>query len=92
MLSILNIRDYCLWVNEPNPVFLILYEASSRRAYWLYFQEYFKSATAPKPKAKAKTVRIKIPMVNRVRKNFFRHARHLKEQILNKLMGADPHA
>jgi Domain of unknown function (DUF4365) len=52
----LDIRDYNLWVNEPNPVFLILYEASSRRAYWLYFQQYFKSATAPKPKAKAKTV------------------------------------
>ncbi len=28
----MDIRDYNLWVDEPNPVFLILYEASSRRA------------------------------------------------------------
>lgn len=46
---------------------------------------------APKPKAGAKTVRIKIPMANRVRTNFFRHARRLKEQVLKKLLGADPH-
>ena len=87
----LDLRDYNLWVMEPNPVFLILYEAKSRRAYWLYFQQYIKGSAAPRPKAGAKTVRIKIPMANRVRTDFFRHARRLKEQVLKKLLGTDPH-
>ena len=36
----LDLRDYDLWKEEPNPVFLILYEASTRRAYWLFVQPY----------------------------------------------------
>lgn len=28
----LDMRDYDLWTEEPNPVFLILYEATTRRA------------------------------------------------------------
>ncbi|MDR3620371.1 MAG: DUF4365 domain-containing protein [Paludisphaera borealis] len=87
----LDVRDYRLWEQEPNPVFLILFDAKSRKAYWSYFQQYIKGNTAPKPKTNAKTIRIKIPMANRVRTSFFRHARRLKEQVLKKLLGADPH-
>jgi Domain of unknown function (DUF4365) len=87
----LDIRDYNLWVREWNPVFLILYEASSMRAYWLYFQQYLKSGIVRKPKKNAKTVRVKIPTANRVKTSFFRHARHLKEQVMSKLGGVDLH-
>jgi len=88
----LDIRDYNLWVDEPNPVFLILYEAASRRAYWVYVQRYLKGSSRPKPKSTAKTVRIKIPIANKVRTRFFRHARRLKDEALRKILGADPHA
>ncbi len=87
----LDMRDYNLWVKEPNPVFLIRYEATSRRAYWLYVQQYLKGGTAPKPKPAAKSVGIKIPKTNKVRTDFFRHARRLKEEVLKRLLGADPH-
>jgi Domain of unknown function (DUF4365) len=87
----LDIRDYNLWIKEWNPVFLILYEASSMRAYWLYFQRYLKPGNARKPKKNAKTVRVKVPRANRVRTSFFRHARHLKEQVIAKLGGVDLH-
>lgn len=87
----LDIRDYNLWTNEWNPVFLILYEASSTRAYWLYFQQYLKSRHARKPRKHAKTIRIKVPRANRVRTSFFRHARHLKEQVIARLGGVDLH-
>ncbi len=88
----LDSRDYNLWIKELKPVFLILYEASSMRAYWLYFQRYLSSKHAPKLKKDAKTIRVKIPRVNRVKTSFFRHARHLKEQVLAKLSGVDLHA
>jgi hypothetical protein len=65
-------RDYDLWKDEPNPVFLILYEAATRRAYWLFVQPYFKAPGAPKPRVNAKTVRIEVPKVNKVRTAFFR--------------------
>jgi hypothetical protein len=87
----LDVRDYNLWVMEPNPVLLILYEAKSRRAYWLYFQQFLKEHEAPRPRAGAKTVRIRIPIAHRVRTAFFRHARRLKEQRLKQWVGADPH-
>ena len=87
----LDVRDYNLWVREPNPVFLILYDTASRKAYWVYFQQAVNSGAIGKPKAGAKTIRVKIPMANKVRTDFFRHARRLKEQVVVKLLGADPH-
>src|SRR6266849_2591030 len=35
-------RDLLLWINEPMPVILILYDAALDRAYWLHVQEYFR--------------------------------------------------
>lgn len=87
----LDMRDYDLWKEEPNPVFLILYEAATLRAYWLFVQPYLGGADAPKPRADAKTVRIKIPKINKVRTAFFRHARKLKAEALAVILGAKPY-
>jgi hypothetical protein len=87
----LDVRDYNLWIKELNPVFLILFEASSTRAYWLYLQQYAAQSMNRKPRAGAKTVRVKIPRGNRVRTNFFRHARRLKERVFAKLVGLNAH-
>jgi hypothetical protein len=87
----LDIRDYNLWMQEANPVFLLLYQATSNRAYWLYFQQYMKSPASHKPKKGARTFRVKIPKINRVRTNFFRHARHLKSRVFDKLIGVELH-
>ncbi len=88
----LDVRDYNQWADEINPVFLILYEASSIRAYWLYFQEYLRQAGAPKPKKGAKTIRVRVPKANRVKTSFFRHARHLKQNVHAKVNGSQAHA
>jgi hypothetical protein len=37
----LDIRDYNLWLIEPMPVILVLFDASRRRAYWLHAEAYF---------------------------------------------------
>ena len=46
-----DIRDYNLWIREPMPVFLVVYDAAEKRACWLYVQEYFEldSAFGPEP-------------------------------------------
>ena len=87
----LDMRDFELWKEEPNPVFLILYEANTRRAYWLFVQPYLSGSGAPRPRANAKSVRIKIPKINKVRTAFFRHARRLKAGALSVILGAKPY-
>jgi hypothetical protein len=57
----LDIRDYNLWMLEEMPVILILFDASHRRAYWLWVQHYFSEAVARQPRKGAKTVRVRVP-------------------------------
>jgi hypothetical protein len=60
----ISIKDYRLWIAEGYPVFLIVYDAIDRKAYWLYFQKYFKDDKTREPKAKATTITVKIPVAN----------------------------
>ena len=57
----LDIRDYNLWTIEDIPVFLVLFDATRRRAYWLHVQPYFWKHASRKPKKGAKTVRVRVP-------------------------------
>lgn len=57
----LDIRDYNLWRVEHNPVFLVLFDATRRRAYWLHVQAYFRQDPSRQPKKDAKTIRVRVP-------------------------------
>jgi hypothetical protein len=57
----LDIRDYNLWMVEELPVFLVLFDASRRRAWWLDVQRYFHENANRRPKKGAKKVRVRIP-------------------------------
>ncbi len=57
----LDIRDYNLWITENNPVFLVLFDAARRRAYWLHVQPYFQKDVARRLKRGARTVRVHVP-------------------------------
>lgn len=57
----LDVRDYNLWIVENNPVFLVLFDATRRRAYWLHIQPYFREDVTRQPKKGAKTVRVSVP-------------------------------
>jgi hypothetical protein len=57
----LDIRDYNLWLAEDSPVFLVLFDATRRRAYWLHVQRYFRRDPSRQPKQGARTVRIRAP-------------------------------
>ena len=57
----LDIRDYNLWRVEATPIFLILFDATRQRAYWLHVQPSFRMDGSPQPKKGAKTVRVRVP-------------------------------
>jgi hypothetical protein len=74
----LDIRDYNLWIEERVPVFLVLYDATLRQAYWLHIQGYFLEDTARQPRRGAKTVRVYVPAPNLVNRQAVATWRELK--------------
>jgi hypothetical protein len=86
----ISMRHYNLWSAEVMPVFLILYDATQHRAFWVYIQEYF-SDSAKKPKAKAKTLRIRVPVNNVFAESTVDYARRRKTAILASLKGKVTH-
>jgi Domain of unknown function (DUF4365) len=65
----LDIRDYNLWMMEPMPVILVLFDVYRRKAYWLAIQQYFDADAARRPPKGARTVRVPVPqrqVVNRL--------------------------
>lgn len=57
----LDIRDYNLWMMNRMPVFLVLFDSSRRRAFWLHVQGYFQKDLTDRPEPTAKTVRVHVP-------------------------------
>ncbi len=62
----LDIRDYNLWRGEQIPVILVLYEATTRRAYWLDVKRFFMEDESRRPAKGAKWVRVRIPRRQRL--------------------------
>ena len=88
----IDVRDYALWIAEPMPVILILFDASKRRAYWLYVQRYFAEAISRRPKANAKSVRVRVPKRQVVSRTAIRKMRAYKQEVLEQLEGFIDHA
>jgi hypothetical protein len=57
----LDLRDYNLWARENYPVFLVLFDATRRQAYWIHVQTYFRRGPSRQPRKDAKTVRVRVP-------------------------------
>ena len=57
----LDVRDYNLWRLVTAPVILILFDASRKRAFWLYIQRYFQEDESRRPRKGARTVCVRVP-------------------------------
>lgn len=57
-------RDLLFWLNERQPVILVLYDAQGDRAFWLYVQEYFRQLQWKARTAAAATITVHIPAGN----------------------------
>jgi hypothetical protein len=85
-------RDYTRWTREPMPVILILFDASKRRAYWVYVQRYFGENPSHRPRQGAKTIRVRIPKRQVVSRAGIQAMRAYKQAVLEQLEGAIDHA
>jgi hypothetical protein len=52
------------WLNEKQPVILILYDAQEDKGYWLYVQEYVRQVQWKTRAAATTTVTVRIPAGN----------------------------
>ncbi len=86
----LDVRDVNLWLLEPLPVVLVLYEASRRRAYWLHVQAYFSERPARRPRSRAKTVRVRVPPRQKLTVRAVARMREIKQAALDQLRRERP--
>jgi hypothetical protein len=87
----LDVRDYNLWMLELMPVVLVLFDASRRKASWLYVQRYFRQDLSRQPQKAAKTVRVYVPMRQAVNRRAVAKMRGFKQEILDRLSGVMNH-
>jgi hypothetical protein len=83
----LDIRDFNLWMLERVPVFLVLFEASRRRGYWVFVQKYFLDDPVRQPKKGAKTVRLRVSTRQQVGCRAVRRMRQIKRKVADRLHG-----
>jgi hypothetical protein len=77
----IDVRHYELWKDELMPVFLVLYDAQERKAYWVHVQDYFATPSF-KPKRGAKTFRLYLPVANEFTEQTVDEMRARKAEIL----------
>ena len=77
----LDVRDYNLWIVERDPVILVLFDASRKRAYWVCIQRLtFAEIAARLPKKRAKTVRLRVSRRQLLNRRAIARIRNLKRQ------------
>ena len=78
-----------LWIEEEFPVFLIVYDAWKRAAYYLYVQEYFGKAN--KPKKNAATITVRVPVKNKFGKRAVDYMQGRKAAVRAMMKGKIKH-
>lgn len=78
-------RDLLFWLNELQPVILVLYEAREDKAYWLYVQEYLRREPLGKRSGPTTTVTVHVPAGNVVDEPTIRlFARFRDERLISR--------
>jgi hypothetical protein len=73
------------------PVILILFDASRKRANWLYIQRYFARDVSRGPREGARTIRVRVPKRQVVGRAAIRKMRAYKQRVLGQLEGTIDH-
>ena len=80
-------KHYNYWKDQPMPVFLILYDAKSARAYWLYVKEYLSAGSGKRPGKKAKSMTFRIPVENELTARTVDYMRERKTAVMQQMEG-----
>ncbi len=79
--------DLRAWLQEPWPVILVLYDATTDTAFWLYIQEDFQQKPRFNPNRGSASVTIRIPRANVVGAAAMQHLAHCRDRILAQMKG-----
>lgn len=81
----LNRSDLELWLSEPMPVILIVYDAQSNQAYWLYIQAYFEKLKGFNLSNMGKTVTVHLPKSNSINEDSIKRFARYRDKILEQI-------
>lgn len=85
----LDVRDLRLWINEPMPAVLVVYDVPHDRAYWLYIQAHFRDTL--RIRAGQRSVTVRIPSTQRVNAAAVDRFRRFKVDVLAQVGGEIVH-
>jgi hypothetical protein len=83
---VINKKDLLLWLEEPLPVILIVYDAQKDQAYWLYIQAYFEQLIGFDIHQVQQTYTVHIPLANRINTRSFRRFARWKHAVLTQIL------
>jgi hypothetical protein len=79
--------DLRTWLHEPMPVILVVYDAASDSAYWLYVQQHFQQRPRFNPQRGAANVRVRIDKTNGVNAAAMQYFARCRDQLLAQMEG-----
>jgi hypothetical protein len=80
--------DLKLWLWEPFPVILIVYDATKDRAFWLYVQSYANNQGITDA---TETVTLRVPANNRLNRSAIDQFRSFRDVVLSEVKGVIRH-
>ena len=83
--------DLELWLNEPMPCMLIVYDASEDAAYWCYLQAYFENLLGFDLINAGQSVTIQIPRANIVNEAAIRTFATYRDDVISQIEGVIRH-
>jgi hypothetical protein len=83
-------RDLDYWTKEPYPAYLVLYDAQSDVAYWLYLQNYLRAQEIDVGMLTSATLSLHIPRTQIVEARAPARWRQHKADVISRI-GDNPH-
>lgn len=78
-------RDLVLWLAQPMPVILIVYDARKDRAYWLYVQSHFRKLKDFDLFRAGANVSVQVPVQNMVTTAAMRRFARFRDRVLEQM-------
>jgi hypothetical protein len=78
-------RDLVLWLAQPMPVILIVYDARKDKAYWLYVQSHFRRLKEFNLFTAGRSVTVQIPVGNVVATSALRRFARFRDRVLDQM-------
>ncbi len=87
----LKVADVRRWLEEPDPVILVVYDAQSDVAYWLYVQAHFEQLPSFDLARAGTTVTVRIPRENILDEAAIKTFATFRDNVLNQRKGVVHH-